>query len=40
MDAINFLAEHGVTEGSQLKHMEDNLFKAFVDAQIKLDMID
>ncbi|ARE15876.3 helical hairpin domain-containing protein [Lactococcus lactis subsp. lactis] len=40
VDVINFLAEHGVTKGGQLKHMESNLYKALDDAQIKLDMID
>ncbi len=40
VDAINFLAEHGVTEGSQLKHMEANLYDALDEAQIKLDKID
>ncbi|MDR7696546.1 hypothetical protein RF671_05960 [Lactococcus lactis] len=40
VDAINFLAEHGVTEGSQLKHMEASLYDALDEAQIKLDKID
>ena len=40
VDAIKFLAEHGVTEGCQLKRMEENLYKAFDEAQIKLDKID
>ena len=40
VDAINFLAEHGVTEGSQFKHMEASLYDALDEAQIKLDKID
>ncbi|WP_376716499.1 helical hairpin domain-containing protein [Lactococcus lactis] len=40
VDAINFLAEHGVTEGRQLRHMEANLYDALDEAQIKFDKID
>ncbi|WP_242327967.1 relaxase/mobilization nuclease domain-containing protein [Lactococcus lactis] len=40
VDAINFLAEHGVTEGTQMAQMEKQLMRALQDAQEKLSIID
>lgn len=40
VDAINFLAEHGVTEGAQMSNMEMKLMSALKDAENKLSMID
>ncbi|WP_251918390.1 helical hairpin domain-containing protein [Lactococcus lactis] len=40
VDAINFLAEHGVTEGTQFNNMESQLMSALGDAEEKLSIID
>ena len=40
MDAINFLAEHGVTEGTQFNNMESQLMAALGDVEEKLSIID
>jgi len=40
VDAINFLAEHGVTEGTQFNNMESRLMAALGDAEEKLSIID
>ena len=40
VDAINFLAEHDVTDHSQLKNLEDKLLVAVDEAQLSLDKID
>lgn len=40
VDAINFLAEHGVTEGTQFNNMESQLMAALGDAEEKLSIID
>ena len=40
VDAINFLAEHGVTQGNQFKNMENKLMVALEEAQEKLTIID
>lgn len=40
VDAINFLAEHGVTEGRQMAQMEKQLMRALQDAEEKLSIID
>ncbi|WP_242327883.1 relaxase/mobilization nuclease domain-containing protein [Lactococcus lactis] len=40
VDAINFLAEHGVTEGTQFNNMESQLMGALGEAEEKLSIID
>lgn len=40
VDAINFLAEHGVTEGTQFNNMESQLMATLGDAEEKLSIID
>lgn len=40
VDAINFLAEHGVTEGTQFNAMESKLMAALEVAEEKLSVID
>lgn len=40
VDAINFLAEHGVTEGTQFNNMEVKLMAALGEAEEKLSTID
>lgn len=40
VDAINFLAEHGVTEGTQFNTMESKLMAALEEAEEKLSVID
>ncbi|EGO8321020.1 hypothetical protein E3O75_002835 [Enterococcus faecalis] len=40
VDAINFLAEHGVTEGNQMERLEKQLVEAFKTAEESLTTLD
>ena len=40
VDAINFLAEHGVTEGNQMERLENQLVEAFKTAEESLETLD
>ncbi|MBO1137592.1 helical hairpin domain-containing protein, partial [Enterococcus faecalis] len=40
VDAINFLAEHGVTEGNQMERLEKQLVEAFETAEKSLATLD
>nr|WP_228386074.1 MULTISPECIES: helical hairpin domain-containing protein [unclassified Lactococcus] len=40
VEAINFLAEHGVSDGTQLENLENKLMQVMEEAQLSLDKID
>lgn len=40
VEAINFLAEHDVTDGRQINLLEDKLEKAFIEARETMDQLD
>lgn len=40
VDAINFLAEHGVNKGTQLENLEDNLHESLIQTKDRLQHLD